>query len=216
MSALTRASRCLASRSALRFTPRPMRHPIRPSANLLLTRTLAPLALPALIAASAILAGCGDDGGAPPPPPGGTIFVEPANNYSSDSELHIPTIRTEAEADLHICWDTIVRDIQCHSLDPVNDIDMITLVSAKSADQDEVAGWLDAGTFGEDQANSPTHEYDPEDGTDCVDLSEFVQVGNRDTNIDLAEAYKERDDATYLMLWSTGTKIGLGARMMAF
>src|SRR5688572_3113938 len=63
----------------------------------------------------AALPGCGggeeDEG-----PPSDAVSLADSNNYTSESSLSIPVVETASATDLDICWDGVVKDLQCHDV----------------------------------------------------------------------------------------------------
>jgi hypothetical protein len=146
---------------------------------------------------SALTLGCSDDGdddGGNTGPE--TIALADENNYGSVSALTIPTFETASGVDIDICWADLVEDIQCHELDPVDDVE--AHIENDDLPQSAVDGYVSVET---------DHE------TSCTKLSTMTFLG---TEIDLAEQYVANDSNTYMLLFAEGTTIGQGARSMAF
>ena len=87
-----------------------------------------------LIPSFALLAGC--------PSATEELLLTDENNYSFVGLLEVESIPTAEAADLNICWDQIVQDIQCHDTDPVSDIDNISLIRIPYLSETEVAEGL--------------------------------------------------------------------------
>lgn len=138
------------------------------------------------------------------------IVLRDANNYSAMASLSIPIIQT-APADLDICWTDLVTDLQCHDVSPVDDIDNVMLVRIVHLTEAEVQAQLAEGEL--PMANIAGYlEFRPS-GATCTKLSELSFGGTR---IDVVEEYVEDTGYTYLLLFSTGTRAGVGARSMVF
>lgn len=178
--------------------------------NLTHSRLRAPLAAAAL-AFGLLLGGCEstdetDEG------PEGNVLLQDEHNYSSEGALTIPTVETASATDLDICWEGAIDDIQCHGLDPQDDVDNIALLrflhlSETDVEEKLVAGQVDAAEV------AGYLDYHTENASTCTKLSSMSFQG---TDIEVEEEYVEDDDLTYLLLATEGTTPGVGARTMTF
>ena len=161
----------------------------------------------------ALALGCGGDekgdGGSAGPQ---TIMLTDANNYGSVSELEIPTFETASGVDIDVCWEDLVEDIQCHELDPVADLDQVSMLRLLNLSEDEIEAHIEADDLPQSAvAGYVSVETDHE--TSCTKLSSMTLLG---TEIDLSVEYVENEATTYMLLFAEGTTIGQGARSMAF
>lgn len=167
----------------------------------------------ALGVSGALTLGCsdgGDDGGGSGGPE--TIALADENNYGSTSNLTIPTIETAAAVDLDICWTNVVEDIQCHELDPVADLDQVSLLRLLNLTEDEVEAHIEA----DDLPQAAVDGYlsvETDHESSCTKLSAMTFFG---TEVDVTEEYVETDTNTYMLLLAEGTTPGVGARNMVF
>jgi len=138
------------------------------------------------------------------------LLLTDENNYNFVGILEVESIPTAEAADLNICWDQIVQDIQCHDTDPVSDIDNISLIRIPYLSETEVAEGL-AGQGLQQADVSGYIEYQP-DGNTCVSLSDMSLFG---TEIDLEAEFNEQG-GTFLLLLTTGIEPGVGVRVLAF
>ncbi len=158
---------------------------------------------------------CGSNGG----PVGDTdayppayIYFQDSNNYTFDSTLYIPSVETAATDDIEICWDGLTKDFQCHVMDPKSDIDNVTLVRFKDKTEKEVADALSRGDL--PQAETAGYlEFNTGGDKTCTNLSSFTMRG---TEVDVAQEYTVDPGFIYLLVVTTGTTPGVGARMMTF
>jgi hypothetical protein len=157
------------------------------------------------------LAGCG--GSAKMTEPGGNILLTDANNYSATGSLSIPTVET-APTDLDVCWGGVVSDIQCHPVAPAADLDNVSLLRFAHLSEEQVEAKLSSGQLAQSEVDGYV-EYHTIDGggATCMKLSQLSFFG---TKIKLAEEYVESADQTYMLLFTEGTKPGIGARAMTF
>ena len=132
------------------------------------------------------------------------------NNYSIVGTIDIPSVATASATDLNLCWDGLLRDIQCHGLDPVDDIDNIGLIRFGHLTQQEVETRMSAGDL--QQADIDGYLELRPTGELCSTLSAFSFFG---TPVDVASQYVA-GDGTYLLVLTTGTTPGVGARMLMF
>ncbi len=173
------------------------------------SRACAPVALAALLAAA-----CGEDAknGGPEQAEPAPISIGDANNYQATSSLSIPVVRTAPATDLDICWADVETDIQCHELSPSGDVDNVGLLRIIHLDEAEVESKLATDTL-EQSAIDGYVQYPTSEGDTCTKLSSFSFF---DTMIDLEEQYVESNDRSYLLIFTTGTVPGMGARSMIF
>lgn len=159
------------------------------------------------------LAGCGDDGAGPANQGNrGNVLLVDANNYSTESSLTIPTVETASAVDLDICWSDAVTDLQCHELDPLADIDNMSLLRFSHLTQAQVAEKLTSGQLPQSEVDGYL-DYNTDHGSTCAKLSSVTLFG---TKIDVTEEYAETADRIYMLILSKGTVPGVGARTMTF
>jgi hypothetical protein len=158
--------------------------------------------------ALAALTGCGGD---PASKPEGNVVVRDVNNYTATGTLSFDTIETAATGDLDICWTNVTDDIQCHPVSPMADIDNMAMLRLRLTEaqveerlsksmlpMSEVDGYLD---------------YKPDHTSTCAKLSQLTLF---DTPVSIADHYFESADRTFLLVFTKGTKPGIGARTMTF
>ena len=173
----------------------------------ILTRSLAC----SLVLAS--ITGCGggeegdDDGGGE----AANIVLTDDNNYTAVTTLSIPTVPTEPSANLDICWSDLMKDIQCHDIDAEADIDAVALLRISNLSKQEIEEDLAAGTL--ESTNVKYFDVRVSDGETCASLESFKYLNT--TPIVLDDDFVEGDDR-YLLLFNTGTTLGVGARAMTF
>jgi hypothetical protein len=140
------------------------------------------------------------------------IYLADTNNYSYESALHIPIVETAASSDIEICWDGLTRDFQCHEMDPLTDIDNVTLVRIRNMTETEIEAALSQGDL--QQSNVDGYlELNTDGSSTCVNLSDFSFMGSE---VNIEEEYVVSDERKYLLVLTTGTSPGVGSRMMTF
>ncbi len=140
------------------------------------------------------------------------IYLNDANNYAYDSALHIPRIETAAAMDVDICWGDLVRDFQCHEIDPAADIDNVTIARIRNMSEEEIEAALIDDSL--QQSNVDGYlEFRPDGESTCASLANFTFRGS---DVDVNEEYEESQERKYLLVLTTGTVPGVGARMMTF
>jgi hypothetical protein len=162
----------------------------------------------ALYAAALCLACGGEDGASNE----GAIVLTDAQNYNLASSLSIPAIETASGADLDICWSGLVSDLQCHSLEPVPDLDNLALLRFLHLSHDAVEARLTSGQLAQSEIDGYL-EYRTDHASTCAKLSSMSFFG---TPIQIAEEYRESTEHSYMLLLSEGTTPGVGARGMIF
>jgi hypothetical protein len=150
----------------------------------------------------------GDGGGA------GTanVFFTDANNYTSMSSLTLPSITTASGADLTICWDQIMKDLQCHAVTPLQDIDDVDVLAVSNPDAGAIEMELAAGSLQGNDLHAINH-YLTNHTSACAQLSQFSFAG---AAIDVSTDYVANPNIQYMVLFATGTIDGVGSRTMAF
>jgi hypothetical protein len=164
-----------------------------------------------LALAAPLFAACGSSGGGGT---GGTtgavgnVVIEDANNYTSTSSLSIPIVETKAATDLSISWDGITQDLLCHTAHPIDNVAFLRIGNMTQADvEDKLAkGLLTAKTV------TTYREFHTGGATSTMlsDLS-FGQP-----KLDPSTDYVVAAGTQYLLLFATGTVLGVGAQSMVF
>lgn len=145
----------------------------------------------------------------PEPLPTGEIPLSDANNYAYTGDIDVPSFPTAAGVDIRFDWSGADSDLQCHDLDPVADIDNLAVLVLPNLDEAGVEQGLSDDTL--QQADMGGYvAFAPGDATEAW-LSAFTFFGT-DTDI---EALHELDTGSWLLLATTGTTLGVGARLLA-
>lgn len=142
----------------------------------------------------------------------GNIILRDEHNYHTTSSLSLPTVETASATDLHICWDAVEQDIQCHDLAAKADLDTVALLRFLHLSEEEVEAKLTSGQLDQSEVDGYV-EYLTDHESTCASLSSMTFF---ETPIDLEEEYVESDDHVYLLLFAEGTTPGVGARTMMF
>ena len=162
-----------------------------------------------LLAALSSLFACGSSDGVGDV---GPIVLQNQNNYRATGRLSLPTVETAPGVDLDICWNQMVTDIQCRTLVPQVDIDNVALLRFKGLGEDEIERKLTAGELTQSEIDGYLESRTDHVST-CAKLFDFSFLG---TPVKVAEQYLEDAAESYMLLFTHGTKTGLGARMMMF
>jgi len=142
------------------------------------------------------------------------VILEDFNNYTSATSLSPNTFGTVAQADLHICWDNITDDLQCHTVDPVADIDNVILLRFRGLSTSEVKDRLASSQLSiSDIDTDGFFQYNTDHEATCVNLSSFSRYG---TDLIVDQDYQQGDDLVYALLFAHGTTPGVGTRSMLF
>jgi hypothetical protein len=139
------------------------------------------------------------------------VLIQDANNYSTDSSLTIPVVET-AVGDLDICWTDAVKDLQCHDMDPVADVDNVSLLRFSQLSEAEVEEKLTSGQLSQSQVDGYL-DFHTDHASTCTKLSALSLFG---TEIDVSSEYVESSTRKYMLIFSKGTTPGVGARTMTF
>lgn len=163
----------------------------------------------ALSLATALLA-CGDkddDTGAVE----ANIFLTDANNFTYVGDISVPSITTRSGDDVEVCFGDLTKDLQCHDLNPVEDIDNVGLVRFPHLSQAEVEQGLSQNSLLQSDISGYV-EWNTDHSTTCINLSQLSFFG---TAIDINVEYTEAG-GTYMLLLAEGLEPGVGARMITF
>ncbi len=158
---------------------------------------------------SLVWTGCEPEKAEAVPPPETAVFSD-ANNYVFDGSLDVPVLTTASGQDVTIDWSAVVDDIQCHGLDPAADVDTVGLIRFSSMSQADLAAGLSNNDL--DQSQMSGYVQYANTTETAINIGSMSFFG---TVIDVPSEYVE-NEGSYLLLLSTGTTIGLGARMLAF
>jgi hypothetical protein len=158
--------------------------------------------------ASVLVTGCGGSDTLP----SGNIQLRDQHNYTATGLLNIPSIETASAADLDVCWNGVVSDLQCHPVAPAADLDNVSLLRFLHLDETQVEARLSAGELAMSEVDGYV-EYKTNHTDTCMKLSQLSFFG---TPIDLQREYVESSDQTYMLLFAKGVKPGVGARSMIF
>jgi len=141
---------------------------------------------------------------------GRTLELQDAHNYAYTGDMSIPSTATASGEDLSLCWEGLVEDLACHGIDPATDIELLSLIRFPHLDEAEV----EAGISADDLTQSQLDGYVALEtgGETCAQLSAFDFFG---TPIDVPSEYTA-EGGTYLLMLSSGTEPGQGARMLQF
>ncbi len=132
------------------------------------------------------------------------------NNFTFEGLLNIPSFAVEATTDFSLSWADLDKDLQCHDLDPVADIDNVGLMAFPYLTEAEVEDGLARDSLR--QVDMGVYlNYEPGDATEFL-LSQ-VSFGGTDPDI---EPLFEDGSGSWLVVLTTGTGVALGSRMLVF
>jgi len=158
------------------------------------------------MALAALLVACGSSGGAGTGPVG-NVVIEDANNYTSTSSLTVPVVETMATTDLTISWGGITKDLLCHT---AGSIDNVAFLRIGNMSQAQVEDKLAKGTLVSTEVT--TYRELHTNGATSAMLSQLSFGSQLVPSTD----YVVAPSTQYLMLFTTGTTLGVGAQAMVF
>ena len=158
-----------------------------------------------------VVGGCGSGTSSSGGSAQANVFFKDANNYSSTSSLTLPTIATPSGTDFSICWDQVMKDLQCHSVTPSTDINSVTVLEVSNPDAGAIESLLANGSI-TPEVHAP-YQYLTSSSSSCAKLSQFSFAGS---NINVSTDYVPDSTMTWMVLFATGTVAGQGSRTMAF
>ncbi len=190
------------------------------------SRALNLFMLPALVACATFLGACGDgnssSGGSGGSGSGGTsasggdtLKLAQVNNFTAMSTLTIPAITAAAGTDIKLSWDMVSKDIQGHAI-TANDINQVSFIPVKGS-QAQATDWLNTGALTSDKiaGSSGAFTLFPPAGKTSAMLSEIPSTGGS-SHLDPSSIFKVDDTVSYLVVFASGTQLGVGARTMLF
>lgn len=165
--------------------------------------------------ASALVLGCATpepdvSGPLKPPEESGDVLLADVHNYSFWGLLDGPSFTFEEVTDPVIRWDELDHDLQCHDLDPVDDVDVVGLMVFPYLDEQEVEEGLSYDSLSQVDMTIFL-SVEPGDRT-SVNLSEFTFDG---TEVSPQDRF-EIDSGTWAVVLTSGFRIGVGTRMLGF
>jgi hypothetical protein len=187
-----------------------------PTMNLLPRRRRTVLPLASSLSLAALLASaCGSksaaDAGA------GGALIKDANNYTSMSTLNVPSVATASATDLTLDWSGISKDLLCHTAQSIDNVAFLKIGNMTQADVEAklAVGQLlstEVTTYKEFRTNGGVA-----DGGEVTStmLSKF-SFGGAATTLVPATDYVESSTIQYLLLFTHGTTLGVGAQAMTF
>jgi len=156
----------------------------------------------------ALLACVGDD-----PVEAEPLELTDGSNYLFEGGLDIASVQVQALTDVRFDWSTLDTDLQLHEMDPVDDVDMLTLLGFRYFGEAEVTEALSNNALLQsDIAGFFTVEVGAETEAGIAD---FTLLGNP---VDLVNEFVIEQDkaASWLLVLQSGTDPGIGSRMLKF
>ena len=161
----------------------------------------------------ALLASCAgskDDGGTDSAIPEDAIALLDENNYAYSGTMNVPSTSTAAGEDVTFSWGDMALDMQCHDVDPVDDIDNLAVLAFRNLSEDEVEVGLSDDSL--QQVDLGVYiNYEPGDAI-TAQLTDFTFYG---TDPEILEYYTE-GSGTWLVIATTGTQVAVGTRALSF
>lgn len=150
----------------------------------------------------------GDSASATPPPH--DLVLADEHNYTIEASLAIPSIDVAELSDVVFDWSDVTSDLQCHAVDPVADIDTISLMLFRNLTQEEIAAGLADGSLEQTELGAFLNG-EPADATTW----NLVDLGFFGTDVDI-EDQTAAGVGSWLIAINTGDVVGVGARDLLF
>lgn len=152
----------------------------------------------------------GDTATTPNGPAPTELVLTDTNNYAYTGTLDVPTLPTAEAVDLHFDWSALTSDMLCHPLDPVADIDNLSMLYFPNLSEPEIEAGMQANALV--QVDLGAYVSRPVGDETDAHLSEFTFFG---TDVDAEQQYRDTT-GSYLLLLTSGTTIGVGTRTLTF
>ncbi|HVZ87730.1 MAG TPA: hypothetical protein VHG72_12220 [Polyangia bacterium] len=145
----------------------------------------------------------------------GNVIIKDANNYTSTSALTIPVIQTAAATDLTIDWSGIKKDLLCHTAESIDNVAFLKIGNMTQAD---VEAKLAQGKLTSTQVTTYKEFHTANAAGDGGALPTSTMLSKLSFGSALAPAtdYTESATTQYLLLFTHGTTLGVGAQSMVF
>jgi len=168
--------------------------------------------LRSLVLTLPLLASCGSSGGGTAGPVG-NVVIRDQNNYTSLSSLTIPTVQTGAGQDLTISWDGITQDLLCHTAGSIDNVAFLKIGNMTPAD---VEAKLAIGKLISSEVTTYREFHVPTADGGAPATSTMLSKLAYGTALDPATDYLESSSTQYVLLFTHGTTLGVGAQSMTF
>ena len=164
--------------------------------------------------------------------PGALVEVGDAQNYSFSGELDVSSVTIAEQIptcadgedndgdeeidesdecrDIAVDWSGLTVDLQGHEVDPVADIDSVTLLLFRYHTQEEVEQGLSDNTL--DQSALSMYAGTTTGAATSLNISDLTLLGN---DFDV-EQYLLAENGTFLLTLATGETPGVGTRTAVF
>jgi hypothetical protein len=154
-----------------------------------------------------VLLGCENTD--PKPTVSGGIVITNGANYKATLAPNIPRVKTADKADLNICWDGITGDFLCRSVDASKDINSVNFLQITGLTADTVVQYLKEEKDFSTKVSLSRSYQNMASGSMCAKLSSFPAAKPD-------QDYVAASNKTYMLLFATGTKLGVGGKSMMF
>lgn len=151
-------------------------------------------------------------------PPLFTFVADEASNYAFSSVLSLTVTSVAPGTELTFDWSAITTDLQGHAVDPVADVDMVSVI-VWDLPYSELAARLNDNSLG--QRNFATMvNFLPEDtGVTQADLFDFKAFGGVEVDPDTLLSYLDPvafppETTSFTVMAATGERPGRGTRML--
>jgi hypothetical protein len=163
-----------------------------------------------LLVACSSSSGSSDGGGSA----GNTLILD-ANNYTSQSSLTVAAVQTAPGTDLTISWNGIMKDLLCH---PAQSIDNVAFLKIGNMSQSDVEKKLALGQLVSTEVTTyrEFHTAGAAGDAGAPVTSTMLSKLSFGTPLDPATDYIAATSTQYLLLFTHGTTLGVGAQSMVF
>ncbi len=168
------------------------------------------LSLALLVACTPVARETAQPSDSSPPTASSELFLRDEQNYSYSGELDGPSSPLAELTDISLDWSALTHDIQCHELDPAQEIDNAALLIFPNMTEREVEAGLAADDIQQIELAAYL-SYEPAGDTSMA-LSDFTFFG---TEVDIQTEFTA-GSGSWLVLLTSGTQVGVGARMLGF
>ena len=138
-----------------------------------------------------------------------------ANNYTSQSSLTVAAVPTAPGTDLTISWNGIMKDLLCH---PAQSIDNVAFLKIGNMSQSDVEKKLAFGQLVSTEVTTyrEFHTANATADAGAPVTSTMLSKLSFGTALDPATDYVAAASTQYLLLFTHGTTLGVGAQSMIF
>jgi hypothetical protein len=145
------------------------------------------------------------------------VTASPANNYTFSSTLTFPPVSVKPDSELSFDWSAVTRDFLGHDIDPMADVDQVTLLMW-SLTLEELQTKLNADDLAQRELTTVPATLFTEKMATSGDMLDFTLAGNPVLPDEIMPFFSATEyppaEHTYTVMVASGVTLGKGTRMI--